>query len=304
VCVRAVSRREDVAVRHCARDADGDRLLADRNMEKPRQLACSELLLHLLLESPDEEHLAIELPQARLRERTPPCCLGPGHEPEFMLRAMGLVAQWTRIAATLPAGWNEAQLRLSLTRPGEANRASALLGPIGPGRVGDELRIRVTPGGSSGPDLVHRLLVRLDDEGIGGTLELMSAGEAAAEPETRADSRPAASLAAAWNELIESLPEDWSDLLCVLELRSTDELDPAALAIAPLNPSRHGDSPSFRFRVARRFGYGAAPEMARRCLARLYEAGIPGSLRLLEALSDTRPVATQGPTFIVAGRAV
>jgi hypothetical protein len=221
-----------------------------------------------------------------------------------MLRTMGLVAQWARIAATLPPGWDEAQIRLSLTRPETANRASALLGPIGPGRVGAELRIRVTPGGASGPELVQRLLGRLDDEGVGGALELMTAGEVVAEPETRADSRSAASLAAAWDELIESLPEDWSDLLCVLELRSTDELDPAALAIAPLNPSRHGDTPSFRFRVARRFGYGASPEMARRCLARLDEAAIPGSLRLIEALSDTRPVATQGPTFIVAGRAV
>ena len=78
----------------------------------------------------------------------------------------------------------------------------------------------------------------------------------------------------------------------VVELRSSDELAPAALALAPLNPSRHRGSLAFRFRVARRFGYGAAPEMARRCLERLDELGIPGELRLLEVLSDTQPVLT------------
>jgi len=221
-----------------------------------------------------------------------------------MLRAMGFVAQWAQIATTFPREWDEAQLRLSLARPGDANRVSALLGPISPGRVGDELRIRVTAGAASGPALVQRLLGRLDDEDITGTLELLSAKGVADEPEAAEPRRPAASLAAAWDELVESLPADWSDLLCVLDLRSSDELAPAALAVAPLNPSRHGDAPSFRFRVAHSFGYGASPEMARRCLTRLDEAGTPGAVRLLEVLSDTRPVATQGPTFVVDSRAV
>ena len=112
------------------------------------------------------------------------------------------------------------------------------------------------------------------------------------------------SLASAWDELAAGLPEDWSDVLCLVELRSSDELDPAALALAPVNPSRHGKTLGFRFRVARRFGYGAAPGMARRCLERVDEAGIPGRLRLLEAFSDTKPVLTQGPTFVVSDRAV
>ena len=44
--------------------------------------------------------------------------------------------------------------------------------------------------------------------------------------------------------------------------------------------------------------------MARRCLERLDELGIPGQLTLLEVLSDTQPVLTQGPTFVVSERAV
>jgi hypothetical protein len=150
---------------------------------------------------------------------------------------------------------------------------------------------------------VSRLLSRLDDEAIAGTLTLAAIVERAAAVDSGLEG-PAQPLAAAWDELVAGLPDDWSDLLLALDLRSSDELAPAALAIAPLNPSRLPDMPSFRFRVARRFGYGAAPEMGRRCLARLDEAGTPGHLRLLEALSDTQPVATQGPTFVVESRAV
>lgn len=212
------------------------------------------------------------------------------------------------MVAGLPASWSEVGLRLLLARPEDAARAAAQLGALSPGVAGSELHVRVTPAGTTSPTLVRRLLARLDEQGIGGTLEL-SAEVAVAPvahapaPVASADS-PAGSLATAWDELEAGLPEDWSDLLCLVELRSSDELDSTALELAPLNPSRHGKELAFRFRAARRFGYGAAPGMVRRCLARLDEAGLPGTLRLLEAFSDTRPVFTQGPTFVVADRAV
>ena len=214
---------------------------------------------------------------------------------------MGLVDQWDARVSRLPAEWTEIRLVLVPARPQDLPRAAALLGPLGPGLAGNELHIRVTPTGTAGPSLVRRLLGRLDAEGIAGTLELEE--DVAAVPEARVDA-PLDSLASAWDELEARLPEDWSDVLCLVELRSSDELDPAALALAPLNPSRHGKELAFRFRAARRFGYGASPGMARRCLERLDEAGIPGRLRLLEALSDTKPVLTQGPTFVVSDRAV
>jgi hypothetical protein len=44
--------------------------------------------------------------------------------------------------------------------------------------------------------------------------------------------------------------------------------------------------------------------MVRRCLARLDERGITGSVEVLRALSDTRPVYTQGPVWYVGGKAV
>ena len=63
VPVGAVGRGEDVAVLHRLADADRDRLLADRDVQEARQLARAEPLLHLLLEAPDEEHLAQEVAQ-------------------------------------------------------------------------------------------------------------------------------------------------------------------------------------------------------------------------------------------------
>ena len=61
---------------------------------------------------------------------------------------------------------------------------------------------------------------------------------------------------------------------------------------------------AYRFRVARRFGYGASAEMTERCLQRLDGEGITGSFRVLWALSDTKPVSTQGPVWYAGGRAV
>ena len=208
-----------------------------------------------------------------------------------------------RSLLTLPVGWAEIGLRLRLARPEDAARAATLLGSLSPGVAGSDLHLRVTSEGAAGPGAIRRLLARLDENGIGGTLEL--AGEVAAvSAGSVGNAAPSRPLAAAWDELAAGLPEDWSDLLCLVELRSSDELDPAALALAPVNPSRHEGALGFRFRVARRFGYGAAPGMARRCLERLDEAGIPGRLRLLEVFSDTQPVLTQGPTFVVSDRAV
>jgi hypothetical protein len=221
-----------------------------------------------------------------------------------MLPTVGLVAQWDATVARLSGDWQEIGVRLRLDDVEHARRAAALLGVLSPGLSGDELHLRTTRGGEANPSAVRRLLARLDEEGIRGTLELVESGEHAADASSpAADEAAAESLAAAWDRLTASLPDDWTDLLGLVELRSSDDLAPAALALAPLNPSRH-DGLAFRFRVARRYGYGAAPGMTRRCFERLDEQDIPGSLMLLEVLSDTQPVLTQGPTFVVADRAV
>ena len=47
-----------------------------------------------------------------------------------------------------------------------------------------------------------------------------------------------------------------------------------------------------------------SPGMVRRCLGRLDDEGIPGDVRVIEAMSDSHHVGTQGPVWYVAGKAV
>lgn len=213
---------------------------------------------------------------------------------------MGLVEQWRRIRSELPEDWGEAKLDVSVTRPDERARAAALLGPAGPGRLGDDLRLSVhRAGGGIGPDQAGKLFRKLDEERIRGTLALATV----AEREERVHA-PRAAAAQLWDAALATLPADWSDLLCELELGSSDHLARGALLTAPLNPSRVRGRSALQFRAARTFGYGASPQMTRRCLARLDEEGIPARVTVLRVLSDTHNVATQGPVWRVAGKAV
>ena len=102
------------------------------------------------------------------------------------------------------------------------------------------------------------------------------------------------------------LPPGWTDLLCELELESTDLLAPAALrrraAEPDPRPGRDGRCASAS--RTRRVGYGASAGMVRRCLERMEAEGIRGRVRILEVLSDADNVATQGPVWRIAGRPV
>ena len=200
----------------------------------------------------------------------------------------------------LPANWADARLLITIPDEGDCARAAALLGPTNPGRSGRLIRFFAARRGPGvGPEAVRRLLGRLDSEGVDGTLELVGTGEAEPAPEIALPT-----VAAEWDAALETLPSDWSDIYAEVELTSTDHLERAALLLSPLNPARYGGKPALRFRVARRFGYGASAGMARRCFERLDEAGIPGELHILRALSDSKPVGTQGPVWYVGGKAV
>jgi hypothetical protein len=218
-----------------------------------------------------------------------------------MVRSMALVDQWMGIESGLDPRWQDARVLLTIDDEAHVERALALLGPAGPGRSGREIRFYAQhTGGAIGPEAVRRMLRRIDEEGIRGTLALVSSDEAPAEPVV---SRP--TLAAEWNAVVGTLPADWSDLLCELELTSSDHIDIAALLTAPLNPFQSGlGKPGFRFRVAHTAGYGASAGMAHRCLTRLDEAGIPGEVRMVRVLSDTHPVGTQGPVWMIGGKTV
>ena len=217
-----------------------------------------------------------------------------------MLRPVRLADQWREILGSLPEGWSDARLSLTVAEAGRADEAAALLGSLMPGRRGSRISFYAARGGA-GPsaEAIARGLKRLDEAGIAADLELLASGE----PVTTAPTSRA-TLAASWDAEVAALPRDWSDAYAELELNSTDYLERAALLCAPLTPARHAGKPAFRFRAARRFGYGTAAGMVRRCLERLDEEGIRGEVRVLRALSETDPVATQGPVWYVGGRAV
>jgi hypothetical protein len=219
-----------------------------------------------------------------------------------MLSLVALVDQWREIQDILPEDWREARLRVIVADAGDCDRASALLGPLNPGRRGKVIAFAVQRGAAdSSPERARRLLARLDSERVSARLALVGVvkAEAAAQQAGRASA-----VASQWDAAAAELPADWSDVYGELELASSDYLERGALLLAPLNPARVPERLAYRFRIARRFGYGASATMARRCFERLDAENIRGELRVLWALSDTKPVYTQGPVWYAGGRAV
>lgn len=213
---------------------------------------------------------------------------------------MSLVAQWNRLERGLDPSWSDARLTLRVRDDRARSRVVTLLAPAGPSVSGNEIRFYVDRrGGGVGPEAVRRMLRRIDEERVSGILELVSTGQRAPEPVV---SRRTA--AASWDEALAALPADWSDLLCELELRSSADLERAAVLVGPLNPTQRTGRPGFRFRCARLRGYGASPGMVRRCLERLDAEEIGAEVRVLRVLSGSRPVQTQGPAWRLDGRAV
>jgi hypothetical protein len=214
---------------------------------------------------------------------------------------MRLAEQWNAIEQRLDPRWSDARLELAIEDGTQRTRARALLAPAGPAGVGATIWFFATRSGAGvGPEAVRNLLRRLDEENIAGTLGFVSSE--AAPPSVVATR---ASLTTDWDAALAVLPADWSDLLCELELTSSDHIEPGALLLAPLNPIQpESVRPGFRFRAAHTSGYGASARMVRRCLGRLDEAGIPGEVRILRTLSDSHPVATQGPVWYIGGKAV
>lgn len=219
-----------------------------------------------------------------------------------MLTAVKLVDQWAALERRLPADWETVSLRLATEQPDELGEAARILGPMNAGHVGDRLALTVRrAGGASGPEAARRLFGRLDEARIWCLLEQKEIGvrEAGAEPGPARQWTPVAEV---WDAALDELPAGWSDLLCLLELESSDLLPRAALLCAPINPARERDTVGFTFRCARRTGYGVSPEMARRCFERLDGEAIEGTVSVLRVVSDTDDVATQGPVWYVAGK--
>ena len=209
--------------------------------------------------------------------------------------------QWEQIKAGLDPDWAEVQL--TLVPEGSVADAAAVLGPLQPGRVGSELRLHVQRA-EGGVERARNVFSRLDRRRIWGTLSLVGVVHDVAPEATPAPVEPSGSLTAQWDGAVEGLPPDWSDVLCVLELDSSDHVPRAALLGAPLNPTRVPGESALRFRASGKQGYGVAPQMARRCLERMDAEHVTGSLSILDGLSDTENAVTQGPVWRLAGKSV
>jgi hypothetical protein len=206
---------------------------------------------------------------------------------------VSLAEQWE----ALRNGWSDARIRVTVEEPERADRAAQLLGPLQPIRPAPGVLTFSVVGHS---DVVRRLLERLDAERIHATLEVVDSDPIVVPR----PAKPQPTLRESWEAALATLPADWSDLLGEVELGSSDWIDKAAVNMVPMNPRRDGVRLAFRFRSARRHGYGAAPEMVARCLARCDDDGIRGTVLVLRALSDTNPVSTQGPVWQLDGKTV
>jgi hypothetical protein len=213
---------------------------------------------------------------------------------------VSLTGEWSTAQAELPDGWRNARLELTVSE-GEYDHAAALLGPAQPYEAAPGvLRFGVSRDGSGpGVDAVSRLLARLEQAGIDGTVSVLSSEDALI---VASDGEP--TLVESWDAALAALPADWSDLVGDIDLISSDYLDLAALQLAPINPRLVPPGTVLRFRCAATFGYGASPGMVRRCLERCVAKGIRGSVSIPRALCSTQPVGTQGPIWQIGGRSV
>jgi len=214
---------------------------------------------------------------------------------------MRAAEQWAQIEQELPADWSETQL--AFTPEGSVAEAAAVLGPLQPGRVGSELRLHIERA-EGGVERARNIFRALDRRRIWGTLSVVgSIRDVAPLVEASGSERPG-SLAEQWDAALAELPPDWSDVLCVLELDSSDHVPRAALLGAPLNPTRVHGEVALQFRASGKQGYGVSPQMARRCFERMDAETIAGSLSIVYGLSDTENAVTQGPVWRLAGKSV
>jgi hypothetical protein len=230
----------------------------------------------------------------------------PGHGRHYADRPMKLVEQWREIESGLDDGWESVGLVVTTEQPDQLARAAQVLAPLSAGKRGDELVFSVRrAGGAQGPEAARRLFARLDEARVWCLLRSTDQ-TVRAEPPTGDDTGTAtpaaASTARSWDVQAALLPPGWSDVLCELELDSSDHLPRAALLCAPLNPTKVRERTAFTFRCSGADGYGASPGMVRRCCERLDAEGIHGIVTVLQTRSDADNVATQGTVWLMGGK--
>jgi hypothetical protein len=100
-----------------------------------------------------------------------------------------------------------------------------------------------------------------------------------------------ASLADIFAEIVESLPDDWTDLELDLRIYDESRYVEAASYLVTINPQPHSQTSwHWRLFVAHRFGHAAAAPPTHGTLGLLDQAGIEGELALREVRTGRAPV--------------
>ena len=80
-------------------------------------------------------------------------------------------------------------------------------------------------------------------------------------------------------ELVESLPADWTDIVCDLRLADEDRYVDAAVLLTQINAQPYSKADwHFRINVAHSFGHAAAADTVAGTLALLDDEGIDGEM--------------------------
>ena len=95
-----------------------------------------------------------------------------------------------------------------------------------------------------------------------------------------------ASLADTFQEIVDSLPDDWTDLELDLRIRDVERYIEAATFVVVVNAQPYSKHDwHWRILVAHRFGHAAAAPTVEGALRLLDEAGIEGELAVRETRS-------------------
>lgn len=88
-------------------------------------------------------------------------------------------------------------------------------------------------------------------------------------------------LAATFEEIVSSLPDDWTDLELDLRIGDRGRYVDAAVMLAQINAQPYSRADwDWRINVAHRFGKAAAPESVGGILGKLDKEGIEGEVRV------------------------
>jgi hypothetical protein len=86
-------------------------------------------------------------------------------------------------------------------------------------------------------------------------------------------------LADDFQSILDSLPDDWTDIVCDLRILDEQDYVDAAVLLTQVNAMPYSRADwHWRINVAHRFGHAAAPETVKGTLALLDDQGIAGEL--------------------------